>query len=202
VRIYCVTVTLPIADVGLLTKGVASDVRSSTGINIQSRDAVMSPSSYTHLLLYNVIIVMSPLLAVTVRLPSSSTSSSAVDEIFYQVDRQSPNLLQLSSSVEGDVFDRSVRSGSVSSPVGRPVCEPITVTLCSALRYNATRMPNLVGHMTQLDAAEHINAFLPLIQTGCSRLLKFFLCSIYTPMCTEQVGNDAVVAVNARCQVL
>lgn len=61
------------------------------------------------------------------------------------------------------------------------------------MKYNMTRMPNLVGHMTQKEAALQVNEFIPLVQFGCSRLLKFFLCSLYAPMCTEQVDETMVI---------
>jgi hypothetical protein len=82
------------------------------------------------------------------------------------------------------------RSGASA---GNARCEPITVPLCVGIKYNLTRMPNLVGHLTQSDAAQQLNEFIPLVQIGCSRLLKFFLCSLYAPMCTEQVDEALVI---------
>lgn len=66
-------------------------------------------------------------------------------------------------------------------------CEPIELDTCRNLGYNVTGMPNLVGHENQADAQLQFNTFNPLIQYECSRLLKFFLCSVYFPMCTEKV---------------
>lgn len=34
---------------------------------------------------------------------------------------------------------------------------------------------------------------MPLVQFGCSSLLKFFLCSLYAPMCTVQVDEPMVI---------
>lgn len=82
-------------------------------------------------------------------------------------------------------------TGYQSAQDGR--CERITVRLCTDMKYNMTRMPNLVNHMNQKEAAVQINEFIPLIQVGCSRLLKFFLCSLYAPMCTEQVDETMVI---------
>ena len=56
-----------------------------------------------------------------------------------------------------------------------------------------TRMPNLIGQTNQKDAAIQVHEFIPLVQIQCSRLLKFFLCSIYAPMCTEHVGDTLVI---------
>ena len=61
------------------------------------------------------------------------------------------------------------------------------------MRYNMTRMPNLIGHTNQKDAAIQVHEFIPLVQIGCSPLLKFFLCSLYAPMCTEQVDEALVI---------
>ena len=61
------------------------------------------------------------------------------------------------------------------------------------MRYNFTRMPNLLGHVTQQEAASQVHEFIPLVQVGCSRLLKFFLCAVYAPMCTEQVEEVLVI---------
>ena len=72
-------------------------------------------------------------------------------------------------------------------------CERISIPLCSDMRYNYTQMPNLLGHVTQQEAASQVHEFIPLVQVGCSRLLKFFLCAVYAPMCTEQVEEVLVI---------
>ncbi|CAG5125490.1 unnamed protein product [Candidula unifasciata] len=74
-----------------------------------------------------------------------------------------------------------------------PRCEPITVKMCKDMRYNLTRMPNLAGQDNQIEAEARIQDFLPLVQTNCSPLLKFFLCSLYAPMCTELVGETLTI---------
>ena len=38
-----------------------------------------------------------------------------------------------------------------------------------------------------------MHEFVPLVQFGCSPLLKFFLCSLYAPMCTVQVDEPMVI---------
>ncbi|ESO88974.1 hypothetical protein LOTGIDRAFT_228923 [Lottia gigantea] len=89
-----------------------------------------------------------------------------------------------------------------------PRCEPITIPMCKDMKYNTTRMPNLVGHENQKDAAIQVHEFLPLVQFGCSRLLKFFLCSLYAPMCTELVDGTIIIPacrsmclkVKAKCE--
>ena len=79
-------------------------------------------------------------------------------------------------------------SASIGGP-SRPSskCEPITIPMCQDVPYNYTRMPNLMGHQDQAAAAIEVHEFKPLVEMGCSRYLKFFLCSIYAPMCADQV---------------
>jgi frizzled protein 5/8 len=86
-------------------------------------------------------------------------------------------------------------------------CEPITVPMCRGLDYNLTTMPNQFNHETQDDAAMEVRSrigqtnfidshhvlcccfkaqqFWPLVEINCSKDLKFFLCSMYTPICIE-----------------
>ncbi|KPP72255.1 frizzled-4-like [Scleropages formosus] len=66
-------------------------------------------------------------------------------------------------------------------------CDPIRISMCQDLGYNETRMPNLVGNVLQADAELQLTTFTPLIQYGCSSQLRFFLCSVYVPMCTDKV---------------
>ncbi|XP_077583999.1 frizzled-2-like [Stigmatopora nigra] len=64
------------------------------------------------------------------------------------------------------------------------VCQPISIPLCADIQYNMTLMPNLLGHGTQENAATAIRLFEPLLEAQCSTDLKFFLCSVYAPVCT------------------
>ncbi|KFM67990.1 Frizzled-4, partial [Stegodyphus mimosarum] len=48
---------------------------------------------------------------------------------------------------------------------------------------------NFAGHELQQDAQSQLETFTPLIQYGCSSRLRFFLCSVYVPMCTEKVAQ-------------
>ncbi|KAH3736262.1 frizzled-9-like [Dreissena polymorpha] len=81
-------------------------------------------------------------------------------------------------------------------------CTPIEIPMCLKMRYNMTRMPNIVGNQNQKDAAMQVHEFLPLVQVGCSKFLKFFLCSLFAPMCTDmaQTGDESETMVVPACR--
>jgi len=69
-------------------------------------------------------------------------------------------------------------------------CEPVKISLCSSVGYNATRMPNLAGDELQEDANNNVVTFAPLIRFGCSPELQFFLCAVYAPMCVSGLAES------------
>lgn len=74
-------------------------------------------------------------------------------------------------------------SGSLSFSNSR--CEQISIPMCRGIGYNLTSMPNELNHETQEEAGLEVHQFWPLVEIGCSSDLKFFLCSMYTPICIE-----------------
>lgn len=78
----------------------------------------------------------------------------------------------------------SGQSEEVLSPGERGSCQPISIPLCTNLAYNQTVMPNLLGQLDQDEAGLEVHQFYPLVQVQCSSELRFFLCSIYAPVCT------------------
>ena len=76
-------------------------------------------------------------------------------------------------------------------------CEPITIPLCKDLQYNETIMPNLFNHDKQDDAGLEVHQFFPLVKVQCSSYLKFFLCTVYAPVCT--VLDDAIPPCRSLC---
>ncbi|XP_061842071.1 frizzled-10 [Nerophis lumbriciformis] len=82
---------------------------------------------------------------------------------------------------------------------GEGKCHHVSIPLCKDIGYNMTRMPNLMGHDSQKEAAMKLQEFATLIQFGCHGHLKFFLCSLYAPMCTEQVSNP-IPACRVMCE--
>lgn len=64
-------------------------------------------------------------------------------------------------------------------------CEEITIPMCRGIGYNLTSFPNEMNHETQDEAAMEVHQFWPLVEINCSSDLKFFLCSMYSPICIE-----------------
>lgn len=62
-------------------------------------------------------------------------------------------------------------------------CEEITIPMCKGIGYNLTQMPNEMNHDTQDEAGLEVHQFWPLVEIKCSSDLKFFLCSMYAPIC-------------------
>lgn len=62
-------------------------------------------------------------------------------------------------------------------------CLSIEIDICRQIPYNETMYPNLLGHTNQNEAAEDIQQYASLIQINCSHDFRFFLCSLYVPLC-------------------
>ncbi|XP_036071594.1 uncharacterized protein LOC112143791 isoform X3 [Oryzias melastigma] len=78
-----------------------------------------------------------------------------------------------------------VQEVPVKPTVPATTCQRITVPLCADLPYTETIMPNILGHKTQEDAGLAVHQFVPFVEVECSRHLKPFLCSVYTPKCVS-----------------
>ncbi|VDK86491.1 unnamed protein product, partial [Onchocerca ochengi] len=48
-----------------------------------------------------------------------------------------------------------------------------------------TRYPNSYGHEKQEEAGLEVHQFYPLVEVGCYKHLRFFLCTMYTPICQD-----------------
>lgn len=48
-----------------------------------------------------------------------------------------------------------------------------------------TKFPNEMNHETQEEAGLEVHQFWPLVEIKCSADLRFFLCSMYAPICIE-----------------
>ncbi|ENN75149.1 frizzled-2 [Dendroctonus ponderosae] len=68
-------------------------------------------------------------------------------------------------------------------------CEEITIPMCLGIGYNMTRMPNELNHESQEEAGLEVHQFWPLVEIKCSPDLKFFLCSMYAPICLPEYSK-------------
>uniref|UniRef100_A0A8C9RZL9 Frizzled class receptor 8b n=1 Tax=Scleropages formosus TaxID=113540 RepID=A0A8C9RZL9_SCLFO len=90
-------------------------------------------------------------------------------------------LLGLRALVALAVLQRSGGGGAAKELT----CQEISVPLCKGIGYNYTYMPNQFNHDTQDEAGLEVHQFWPLVEIQCSADLRFFLCSMYTPICLE-----------------
>ncbi|KAF7258098.1 hypothetical protein EG68_04232 [Paragonimus skrjabini miyazakii] len=72
-------------------------------------------------------------------------------------------------------------------------CVAIHEQVCQGLQYTNTKFPNPAGFTAQDEAAKRMHSYQALITVGCSQYLKFFLCSIYFPMCTVTPGGIRIL---------
>lgn len=62
-------------------------------------------------------------------------------------------------------------------------CEALTISTCQKLGYDSILLPNRFNHKTQKEVASALDEFTPFIEAGCSQYFRFFLCSLYAPVC-------------------
>lgn len=62
--------------------------------------------------------------------------------------------------------------------------------MCRGIGYNLTYMPNMFNHDSQAEAALEVHQFWPLVEIQCSADLRFFLCSMYAPICQTDYKKD------------
>lgn len=87
------------------------------------------------------------------------------------------------SNIHSSSSSQSNSGGSDTSSNSR--CQEISIPMCKGIGYNMTAMPNIFHHDSQEEAGLEVHQFWPLVEINCSDDLKFFLCSIYTPICME-----------------
>ncbi|XP_061923516.1 frizzled-7-like isoform X1 [Entelurus aequoreus] len=93
-------------------------------------------------------------------------------------------------------FSPVIADGLSERRVG--ACQPVSIPQCADVPYNQTIMPNLLGHNNQEEAALAMRSFQPLLSSGCSAELTFFLCAAYAPVCT--VLEEAVPPCRGLCE--
>uniref|UniRef100_A0A8C3HUR1 Frizzled class receptor 8 n=1 Tax=Chrysemys picta bellii TaxID=8478 RepID=A0A8C3HUR1_CHRPI len=96
-----------------------------------------------------------------------------------------PRRLPLLGGREDSAAAASSAAAAAASSAKELSCQEITVPLCKGIGYNYTYMPNQFNHDTQDEAGLEVHQFWPLVEIQCSADLRFFLCSMYTPICLE-----------------
>ncbi|XP_014352868.2 secreted frizzled-related protein 4 [Latimeria chalumnae] len=80
------------------------------------------------------------------------------------------------------------------------LCEPVRIPMCREMPWNITRMPNHLHHSTQENAILAIEQYEELVAIDCSRVLRFFLCAMYAPICTLEFLHDPIKPCKSVCQ--
>lgn len=71
-------------------------------------------------------------------------------------------------------------------------CEQVNVKMCNDLdpaNYVQTSFPNFMNHSTQEIAQKELLQYTEIIDSGCSSVLKMFLCTLYIPICKVGLGS-------------
>ncbi|KHN80914.1 Frizzled-10 [Toxocara canis] len=91
------------------------------------------------------------------------------------------------------VADEAKRAAS------RSRCEPIEIPLCKDIPYKYTYFPNSLPQPDQQSLQTQTEHFKPLIKTKCNPHIKFFVCSVFAPMCPEHMPQ-AVTSCRSVCE--
>lgn len=70
-------------------------------------------------------------------------------------------------------------------------CKPIPVNLqlCHDIEYTDMRLPNLLGHETMNEVLQQASSWIPLVQKQCHPDTRKFLCSLFSPVCLDDVDE-------------
>ncbi|RNA27510.1 frizzled-8 [Brachionus plicatilis] len=113
-----------------------------------------------------------------------------------------PSVLNVQKSSYSDDNLLPKESLDVYGSRGEQKCQEITVPMCRNIEYNMTAFPNQFNHESQQEAAAEAHQFWPLVEINCAKDLKFFLCSMYTPICVpsypQSIKACKSVCVRAR----
>ena len=92
-------------------------------------------------------------------------------------------LLALLSTVHAQQSDLTERSPPFQ-------CINITsVSICSQLGYQSGSFPNWRDQTQPSEADQELNTYLPVIRTGCSKVIVHLLCAIYAPKCEQNLRH-------------
>ncbi|KXJ24952.1 Frizzled-5 [Exaiptasia diaphana] len=82
-----------------------------------------------------------------------------------------------------------VPSAGLRSPLsGR--CEKLKLIMCNGVGYKWIQFPNYFNQTHQHDVDRSIYHYWPLVEVQCSKFFTHFLCSFYTPVCTDLLPRN------------
>uniref|UniRef100_A0A0N5BPC9 Frizzled-4 n=1 Tax=Strongyloides papillosus TaxID=174720 RepID=A0A0N5BPC9_STREA len=99
------------------------------------------------------------------------------------------NILYLFTAVSPSIFDQTNKNR----------CVPVTLPICKDIPYNYTFIPNPIFPHDPATLHLQTDHFKPLIRTQCNPHIKFFICSVFSPMCPEALPQ-AVTSCKSVCQ--
>ena len=95
-------------------------------------------------------------------------------------------LLLLVHSTNSQTTENSVRPVTDENPT----CQLLTADICASVSYDMGFFPNFRGHQTEGEAIGELSDFIPLINSGCSNAILYFLCGYYLPFCYVDSTNQ------------
>ncbi|VDM99908.1 unnamed protein product [Thelazia callipaeda] len=123
-----------------------------------------------------------------------------------------PNILPLLLSLLSVLLSSHEIEASIFEQASRSRCEPIEIPLCKDIPYNYTFSANSLLQPDQQSVSltfvviiqdrylqTHTEHFKPLIKTKCNPHIKFFICSVFAPMCPEHMPQ-AVTSCRSVCE--
>ncbi|TRY85637.1 hypothetical protein DNTS_008797, partial [Danionella cerebrum] len=66
---------------------------------------------------------------------------------------------------------------------------PANLLLCHDIEYTDMRLPNLLGHETMNEVLQQASSWTPLVQKQCHPDTKKFLCSLFAPVCLDDLDE-------------
>lgn len=83
----------------------------------------------------------------------------------------------------------------------RSNCKPIPapMVLCRGIEYQSMRLPNLLGHETVQEVTEQASTWIPLVQKQCHPDTRKFLCSLFAPVCIDDL-DEIIQPCHSLCE--
>lgn len=66
---------------------------------------------------------------------------------------------------------------------------PANLLLCNDIEYADMRLPNLLGHETMNEVLQQASSWIPLVQKQCHPDTRKFLCSLFAPVCLDDLDE-------------